>query len=1045
LGKYVFAGDQIWKSIQKGDLLSLQKLKEEGVDLDSRDEKGRTPLMLAIQTGRLPLVEYLLENSPSIHSVDSEDKTALHYAVLSGRMDILERVLNYKPYLEAKENRNLSPIGLCIFTKNFKCVELLHQAGAKLNSFQTFQYYPLLHYAFLNRQESILKYLMEASPNLEMKDAEGLTLIHKIVQSGDVNFLKLLSQYKLNLEIKNSNGESPLVFALEKKLFSIGEILLEMGANPFPENTTGKNALHYFSTSPRGGEMISRLVKKYNRVNEADKEGFTPLGYAVKSNWKDNVTTLLNWQANPNLLQGNGGSILSIAISNLNIEIARKLIEFGADPNVKNTENKSLLQKAFESKRADIFEMLLKNGADPNVKNEFGNPLFLTVIESSSNLFIDAMLKYGVDVNSKSFDDKTSLHYACKTGNFRLAKSLIDLGVKVNQKDSNGETPLFYAIESGNEAIIDLLLKSGADSNIRNSQKETVLFRAIQLNNLRILEFLLKRDVSPNTSDSDGNNLIIDLVSSTKLTESPQDLEKVLRVLSRYGINFSARNRYGITALEKAVMKSNFLLVKILVDSGAGVNEPDKNGNTPLKKAILNYVNSSRNQEENMQIIQYLVKKGASVNLTDRNKRTILSDLIIVSNSENISRVIEMVNFLLNAGARTKILDTKLKNSFDYAKESGNPSLIAILQNYYSKEKDPNLSRDWTNIQFGTSGIDVPLALDSDGNGDHIVLGKFENESRLIRLNGRGKALWQRDFPGATSAGFDSKGNIFILSTVKGKVEGQSSCGTESFVQSLIKLDSDGNDLFEKFYGKEDFCGQVGSGGIMISKAGIYLVLYYGEATEIQFVNWEGKKIWSKSLEERPTYLKLDPEDNLLMFGNKFMILDSKGKWKQGLSFPKPEGTRDIVYSKKGNIFLTGQIEDNPNQGIFVEKREKNGKVIWKKQMSTDTRDIVRYIILDDQENIYLAGETMGEMHGSPKISPENFLDYFIIKLDGEGKRLWTVQLGSDANDYLNFFQLSQQKHPILAGSSSGKVPGGTYQGGEDITIFKLNEDGEPY
>ncbi len=87
----------------------------------------------------------------------------------------------------------------------------------------------------------------------------------------------------------------------------------------------------------------------------------------------------------------------------------------------------------------------------------------------------------------------------------------------------------------------------------------------------------------------------------------------------------------------------------------------------------------------------------------------------------------------------------------------------------------------------------------------------------------------------------------------------------------------------------------------------------------------------------------------------------------------------------------------------------------------------------------------MGEMHGSPKISPENFLDYFIIKLDPDGKRLWTVQLGSDANDYLSFFQLSQQKHPILAGSSSGRVPGGTYQGGEDITIFKLNEDGEPY
>ena len=63
------------------------------------------------------------------------------------------------------------------------------------------------------------------------------------------------------------------------------------------------------------------------------------------------------------------------------------------------------------------------------------------------------------------------------------------------------------------------------------------------------------------------------------------------------------------------VKEANFPEVKRLVESGAKVNEKDKDSNTAL-----HYAASSGSQE----IVEYLVKHGANVNCENVNKETAL-------------------------------------------------------------------------------------------------------------------------------------------------------------------------------------------------------------------------------------------------------------------------------------------------------------------------------------------------------------------------------------------------------------------------------------
>lgn len=94
-------------------------------------------------------------------------------------------------------------------------------------------------------------------------------------------------------------------------------------------------------------------------------------------------------------------------------------------------------------------------------------------------------------------------------------------------------------------------------------------------------------------------------------------------------------------------------MVNRLLDEGADVNLCDKNGDTPLIKAIWSTMGSTVNNEEVLKVIKRLVALGANINAKNLTGRTgLLTNFIIfffnTSNHNNKNIFLFKSSFYIN-------------------------------------------------------------------------------------------------------------------------------------------------------------------------------------------------------------------------------------------------------------------------------------------------------------------------------------------------------------------------------------------------------------
>ena len=79
-------------AISKGDLSKVQQLVEIGVDVNKKDERGKTPLMYAILYKQTEIVSYLIRNGADYRAEDPNGISIQEYAEQSKSEEIIKLV-----------------------------------------------------------------------------------------------------------------------------------------------------------------------------------------------------------------------------------------------------------------------------------------------------------------------------------------------------------------------------------------------------------------------------------------------------------------------------------------------------------------------------------------------------------------------------------------------------------------------------------------------------------------------------------------------------------------------------------------------------------------------------------------------------------------------------------------------------------------------------------------------------------------------------------------------------------------------------------------
>ena len=116
-----------------------------------------------------------------------------------------------------------------------------------------------------------------------MQDNNDYALHYACKKSNFKSVIRILKNKKHDINLKDAEGMTPLLYACKSNSFQIVEMLITYGANPHVVNDDNFNAISFIAQ--HGNRKLIKLISKHNvDPNITDKNNHTPLYYAYLSN-----------------------------------------------------------------------------------------------------------------------------------------------------------------------------------------------------------------------------------------------------------------------------------------------------------------------------------------------------------------------------------------------------------------------------------------------------------------------------------------------------------------------------------------------------------------------------------------------------------------------------------------------------------------------------------------------------------------------------------------------------------------------------------------
>ncbi|KAK7328415.1 hypothetical protein VNO77_22521 [Canavalia gladiata] len=108
----------------------VDKLLENGVNIDFHDKEGLTALHKAIIGKKEAVISHLLRKGASPHVKDKDGATPLHYAVQVGSKTAVKLLIKYKADVNVADNEGWTPLHVAIQSRNRDIAKVLLVNGA---------------------------------------------------------------------------------------------------------------------------------------------------------------------------------------------------------------------------------------------------------------------------------------------------------------------------------------------------------------------------------------------------------------------------------------------------------------------------------------------------------------------------------------------------------------------------------------------------------------------------------------------------------------------------------------------------------------------------------------------------------------------------------------------------------------------------------------------------------------------------------------------------------------------------------------------------
>ncbi|MBW8034240.1 MAG: hypothetical protein FVQ79_00815 [Planctomycetes bacterium] len=165
--------------------------------------------------------------------------------------------------------------------------------------------------------------------------------------------------------------------------------------------------------------------------------------------------------------------------------------------------------------------------------------------------------------------------------------------------------------------------------------------------------------------------------------------------------------------------------------------------------------------------------------------------------------------------------------------------------------------------------------------------------------------------------------------------------------------------------------------------------------------------------------------------------------WSRQLGTDEDDNSWSVATDGAGNALISGQTRGNFDRqsagdlDAFLAKYDPDGNLLWIVQLGTHADDVSYAVAVDGAGNPFISGQTQGDLGGNNA----GGTDAFLAKYDPDGNLLWTVQLGTPADDVSYAVAVDGAGNAFISGQTQGNL-GGKNAGGTEAFLARYDPDG---
>jgi ankyrin repeat protein len=244
---FKFVPSEMFACISRGELANVVMFVNAGMSVDTVNDRGWTPLMVALFEGQEKVALFLIKRGADPFFCDPTGYQPIHWAAFQGYVSVIQELANRRVNLNAKTKFGWPP---------------LLQAAARGHAVA-------------------VDTLIERGANKDITDNEGWTSLHKACANGHEGVVSMLLIHGARLDPRHEDGKTPLHIAIDLGQRVIAAILLKAGANAGTADNDGITPMH-IAAERNDVVLIDLLLASRAHPSPRDKRGVTPLLKAVE-------------------------------------------------------------------------------------------------------------------------------------------------------------------------------------------------------------------------------------------------------------------------------------------------------------------------------------------------------------------------------------------------------------------------------------------------------------------------------------------------------------------------------------------------------------------------------------------------------------------------------------------------------------------------------------------------------------------------------------------------------------------------------------------